>query len=282
MLVGLLGRGIQLSRSPQMHENEGDAQGIQLIYKLFDFAALDRSEEDIPVFIDGLQQSGFAGVNVTHPYKQAVIPLLDELSEGAQRVGAVNTIAFREGKRLGFNTDVTGFAESFRRGLPNAHKGVILQAGAGGAGAATAHAMLDMGANTIVIHDPDEERAEHLCGALRHSFGHERAQVATDLKSVMATADGIINATPVGMAEHPGTPIPAELIRPQHWVADIVYFPLETALLQHARKIGCAVLDGGGMAVYQAAGAFEIFTGLCADAARMRSKFLSQMTTVPT
>ncbi|KRA84701.1 shikimate dehydrogenase [Altererythrobacter sp. Root672] len=275
VLVGLLGRDIQLSRSPQMHEDEASAQGIPLVYKLFDFAALGMTEQDLPVFLETLQASGFSGINVTHPYKQAVIPLLDELSSGAERVGAVNTIAFRNGKRLGFNTDVTGFAESFRNGLPSAGVKVVFQAGAGGAGAATAYAMLEMGANTVILHDPQETRAEQLCEALRHAFGIERARVSGDIRADVSQADGIINATPVGMAGYPGTPIPVDLLRPDHWVSDIVYFPLETMLLQKASAIGCAVLDGGGMAVFQAAGAFEIFTGHKADGSRMRERFLA-------
>ncbi|MBO9519742.1 MAG: shikimate dehydrogenase [Porphyrobacter sp.] len=275
-MTGLLGRDIQLSRSPQMHEDEAHAQGLDLVYRLFDFSVLGMNEQDLPVFLETLQASGFSGINVTHPYKQAVIPLLDELSEGAARVGAVNTIAFRDGKRLGSNTDVTGFAESFRRGLPEAAMDVVFQAGAGGAGAATAHAMLAMGANKIVLYDPQEARAEHLCDALRQSFGIERAQVARDIASDITRADGIINATPIGMAGHPGVPFPTELLRPCQWVADIVYFPLQTELLRHAEAIGCAILDGGGMAVFQAAGAFEIFTGRPADGHRMRKQFLAR------
>ena len=280
VFAGLLGRDIQLSRSPQMHEDEAAAQGIRLEYKLFDFAVLGMAEPDLRAFIEELQLLGYAGINVTHPFKQAVIPLLDELSEGARQVGAVNTVAFRDGKRLGFNTDVTGFAESFRRGLPEAHTHVVFQAGAGGAGAATAYAMLKLGADTILVHDPDEKRSERLCETLRRSFGHGRARVADDLAAAAAEADGIVNASPVGMAEHPGMPIQAEFLRPRHWVADIVYFPLNTSLLRHARQIGCAVLDGGGMAVYQAAGAFEIFTGRQADADRMRARFLLRADTM--
>lgn len=276
VLAGLLGRDIQLSRSPQMHEAEAGAQGIKLDYRLFDFAALGMTEEELPAFISDLQAVGYAGINVTHPFKQAVIPLLDELSDGARQVGAVNTIAFRGGRRLGFNTDVTGFAESFRRGLPGARKKVVFQAGAGGAGAATANAMLELGADSVIVQDLNQERAEHLADALRRSFGHERASVSSHLENDIARADGIINASPVGMAAHPGMPVPGELLRTELWVADIVYFPLETELLRQAREIGCAVLDGGGMAVFQAAGAFEIFTGLPADADRMRERFLKR------
>ena len=281
VLAGLVGRDIQLSRSPQMHQEEARAQGISLDYRLFDFAALAMTEVDLPAFIKDLQGVGYAGVNVTHPFKQAVIPLLDELSEGARQVGAVNTIAFRDGKRLGYNTDITGFAESFKRGLPNASLAAVLQTGAGGAGAATAHAVLEMGANHISLFDPDAERAEHLCNALRLAHGQERASVAASVEAAVRSADGIVNASPIGMAEYPGSPIPTSALQPHQWVADIVYFPLETQLVREARERGCRVLDGGGMAVYQAAGAFEIFTGRPADAARMRQQFVARTAAVP-
>ena len=274
VLVGLLGTEIQRSRSPQMHEDEARALGIELKYELFDFAALAKTEADLPAFIEELQRSGFAGVNVTHPFKQSVIPLLDELSDGARKIGAVNTIAFRHGRRLGYNTDVTGFAESFRRGLPNVELATILQTGAGGAGAATAHAMLELGANHICLVDPDADRASQLCEALQQSYGHGRASTAPSIEEVLGSASGIINASPVGMAEYPGSPVPMDALTPHQWVADIVYFPLETELVRGAREKGCRVLDGGGMAVFQAAGAFEIFTGLRADGDRMRARFL--------
>jgi shikimate dehydrogenase len=277
ILTGLLGRNIQRSRSPQMHHDEAQAQGLDLEYRLFDFAALKMDEPDLPVFLDALEASKFAGINVTHPYKQAIIPLLDELSDDAARVGAVNTVAFREGRRIGFNTDLTGFAESFRQGMPNAELGIIFQAGAGGAGAATANALLELGAGRISVFDPEEERARLLCEKLRRTFGSDKAEVATDCAAAVYAADGIVNSTPMGMAEHRGTPVPVDLITPDKWVADIVYFPLETELLRAAKSKGCRVLDGGGMAVYQAAGAFAIFTGIAADSDRMRNRFLMQL-----
>lgn len=273
--TGLVGRNIQRSRSPQMHEDEAQAQGLDLRYRLFDFAELGKDPTDLPAFLEDLSNAGYAGVNVTHPYKQAIIPLLDKLSEGAERVGAVNTVAFRDGKRLGFNTDVTGFAASFRSGLPDARLGRVLQVGAGGAGSATANAILDLGAECLLIFDPDASRARELSENLCRTYGSERARVIEDVPAALAAADGIINATPIGMAEHPGTPISVDLLTASKWVADIVYFPLETELLRKARERGCSVLDGGGMAVYQAAGAFEIFTGRAPDAQRMRERFLS-------
>lgn len=272
ILTGLIGRGIQASRSPQMHEGEAGAQGLGLEYRLFDLAADGRDERDLPELLTALASQGYAGVNVTHPYKQAIIPLLDSLSEQAARLGAVNTVSFAGGRRTGYNTDVTGFAASFRRGLPGAAVGNVVQMGAGGAGAATAHAMADLGVGRLILFDSNRGRAETLAAAL----GRDRAAVGEDLPAAVAAADGIINTTPMGMADHPGTAIPAALLRPALWVADIVYFPLETELLRDAAAAGCRVLDGSGMAVFQAADAFTIFTGRPANPDRMRNYFAEE------
>lgn len=274
VLAGLVGRGILESRTPWMHEREGDAQGLRLLYALFDFTDRGWADDDLETLLAAAQRVGFAGLNVTFPFKQGVIGRLDELSEGAAAVGAVNTVAFRDGKRIGFNTDVTGFAAGFRHGLPGVSPGRVLQLGCGGAGSATAHALLGMlGAAQVVLCDPDPDKREALRADLAARHGAARVAVAEDGAAAAREADGILNATPIGMAKFPGLPIAASAIEPRHWVADIVYFPLETALLAEARSKGCRTLDGGGMAVHQAVDAFEIFTGLTADAARMRASF---------
>lgn len=273
ILTGLVGRDIQASRSPWMHEREADAQGVRLVYTLYDFAERGWDAHDLPRFLDAAALAGVHGVNVTHPYKQAVVPYLDGLSDGARRVGAVNTVKFADGKRIGHNTDVTGFAESIDNGLPGAAKSRVVQMGAGGAGFATAHALLDLGVETLHIFDTDPARRATLVGKLNDGFGAGRAVAGDDLTGTLARADGLVNATPVGMANYPGLPVPVEALRPELWVADIVYFPLETRLLAEARAGGCRTLNGSGMAVYQAAAAFDIFTGLTADRRRMLDSF---------
>ncbi|MES2443203.1 MAG: shikimate dehydrogenase [Pseudomonadota bacterium] len=273
-LTGLIGRDILASRSPWLHEREADAQGIRLVYSLYDFAARGWDEPDLPRLLDAAETIGVAGLNVTYPYKQAVIPLLDDLSEGARRVGAVNTIRFADGKRIGHNTDVLGFGESMRHGLPGARLESVVQVGAGGAGFATAHALLDMGVERLTLFDTDPARRDALVAKLARDFGAGRAATGADLAEELAGAAGLVNATPMGMAKYPGTPVPVELLHPALWVADIVYFPLETALLREARRRGCATLDGSGMVVYQAAAAFEIFTGATADRERMLKSFV--------
>jgi shikimate dehydrogenase len=272
-LAGLIGSGIGASLTPAMHEREGAAQGLRAIYRRLDLAALGLDAGALEELLTAAQRLGFAGLNITHPCKQAIIPLLDEMSEDARALGAVNTVVLREGKRVGHNTDWSGFAEGFRRGLPEAARRQVVQLGAGGAGAAVAHALLVLGVERLVVLDTDAGRAGQLAGALSARFGAGRAVAGEDLASAMAGADGLVNCTPVGMAAYPGLPLPAELLRPALWVAEIIYFPLETALLRQARALGCRTLDGGGMAVFQAVGAFRLFTGIEPDAARMLRYF---------
>jgi shikimate dehydrogenase len=199
--------------------------------------------------------------------------LLDELSDDAAAIGAVNTVVFSAGKRIGHNTDCFGFAESFRRGLGDVARNNVVLLGAGGAGSAVANAALQSGVGRLVIHDPDSARAVSLAGRLSNRFGPHCVATITDLAAAMAKADGLIQATPIGMLGYPGLPLPIELLRSSHWVAEIVYFPLETELLRRARALGCRTLDGGGMAVFQAAEAFRLFTGVTPDYERMLNCF---------
>lgn len=273
VLVGLLGRGIQLSRSPAMHEAEGAAQGINYQYKLFDTAGM-APDVDIEDILKSAETCGFAGLNVTFPYKVAIIEHLDELSDAARALGAVNTVVFRDGRRRGHNTDWWGFAESFRRNMAGAKCDAVLQIGAGGAGAAVAHALLEQGVGELRIFDRDPEKSGALEQRINSSAAHGRARAVSTLEEGLDGAvDGLVNASPVGMASMPGTPVPAGAILPTMWVADIVYFPLETELLRIAREKGCHVLPGSGMAVFQAVRAFEHFTGLVPDSDRMEAAF---------
>lgn len=273
VLAGLIGSGIQASRTPALHEHEGDAQGLRYLYRLIDLDPLQLDVSALPQLLEAAERTGFTGLNITFPCKQAIIPLLDELSPEARGIGAVNTVVLRGGRRVGHNTDCLGFAEGFRRGLGDVARGRVVQMGAGGAGAAVAHALLAEGVGTLVIFDVDAGRAQSLADNLNQHFGAGRAHAGKDLPGALATADGLVNTTPMGMAKLPGTPVPTELLRPALWVAEIVYFPLETQLLKDARALGCRTLDGGTMAVFQAVKAFELFSGAEADAQRMHEHF---------
>ena len=272
-LLGLIGAGIQGSRTPAMHEHEGDEQGLRILYQKLDLEPLGLTADALPDLLLAAERMGFAGLNVTYPCKQAVIPLLHELSDDARALQAVNTVVLRDGRRVGHNTDWWGFAENFRRGLPDAKRDRVVQVGAGGAGSAVAYAALTLGAGHLTVFDTDPDRAARVADSLCERFGPGRAEATADLAGALAGADGVINTTPVGMAKLPGSPVPAPLLRPDLWVAEIVYFPLETELLRQARALGAPTLDGGGMAVFQAVEAFRLFTGVTPDAARMARHF---------
>jgi len=256
-----------------MHEREAAAHGIRCVYRLLDLEVLGRSADLLALLIAAVERAGFAGFNVTHPCKQTVLAHLTSLSDEARVVGAVNTVVLRDGARIGHNTDWWAFRESMRRGLPAARLGRVVQLGAGGAGAATAYAILAMGAERLELIDAMPARAQSLARQLDSHFPG-RVHAAELTRDAIATADGLIHATPMGMAAYAGMALSAEWLHAGLWVAELVYFPLDTALLQAARACGCRTLDGSGMAVWQAVEAFRLFTGIAADPERMRRFFV--------
>lgn len=275
LLLGLVGRGIGGSRTPAMHEAEARRQGLACIYRLLDVDAMS-GEPDLATILRAVEIAGFDGLNVTFPYKVEILDHLDEIAPQARDLGAVNTVVLRGGRRVGHNTDVTGFARSVRIGLADARRERVLLVGAGGAGAAAAHALVDEGVGELVLADAAPGRAQALAERLVRNRPGARVVCVDDVGSAArAGLDGIVNATPVGMAKHPGLPVPAALLGADLFVVDIVYLPLETALLSAARRAGCRVLNGAGMAVGQAADAFALFSGRMADHAAMRATFES-------
>jgi shikimate dehydrogenase len=262
VVVGLIGSGIGASFSPALHEREAALLGFDYEYRLLDLDELERPPEDVGALVRDAQREGLRGLNVTHPCKQLVLDALDELSEEAAALGAVNTVVFDDGRRIGHNTDASGFREAFERRLPGARTGHVVLVGAGGAGAAVGHAILAAGAEQLSVVDVERERAE----ALAEALGPRAA--AADLDA-LAAADGLIHASPTGMDAHPGSAVPVELLDPRHWVAEVVYMPLETQLLADARERGCRTLDGAAMVALQAAGSLELFTGARPDRERM-------------
>jgi shikimate dehydrogenase len=273
LLVGLIGAGIQRSLTPAMQEEEAREQGLRLHYQLIDLDRGGSSVEALPTLLAAARIMGFGGLNITYPCKQAVIPLLDELSEEARAMGAVNTVVHRDGQLIGHNTDGSGWRWGFERALPQADLRRVVLLGAGGAGSAIAHAALRLGSGHLVLVDTQAARAAALAERLNELYGAGCASAGADVASALEGASGLIHATPTGMDKLPGLPLPVALLRADLWVSEVVYFPLQTALLKAARARGCATMDGGAMAVGQAVGAFELFTGLAADPARVQAHF---------
>jgi shikimate dehydrogenase len=277
--VGLLGAGIQYSSSPYLHNTEARALGLDYNQQLLDLDLLPGGVAGFASVVDRVEREGYAGLNVTFPIKQQIIPLLHELSPEARVLHAVNTVVFRGGRRHGYNTDWWGFAESFKRGLPGAALQRVAVVGAGGAGAAVAYAILQLGAAELRIYDVDSARATQLAQRMQAAFPQRSVNGCSSLAAALDRAAGLIHATPMGMAKLPGLAVPESLLHAGLWVADVVYVPLETELLRVARRLGCRTVDGSGMAVYQAAMAIELFTGVKPDAERMRTSFVSNLKT---
>jgi shikimate dehydrogenase len=274
---GLIGAGIARSLTPALQEAEAAAQGVALSYRLIDLDTEGRRPEDLPALLDRARADGYAGLNITFPCKQTVTPLLDGLSDDARAIGAVNTVMFRDGRSWGHNTDCSGWYWGFQRSLPNAPLDCVVLLGTGGAGAAIAHALMNAGVGELRLVDSDLQRAQALAKRLNQLHRGARAVAYGDAATALQGAVGLVHATPTGMDKLPGLPLPASLLHAALWVSEVVYFPLDTALLQAARARGCRVSDGGHMAVGQAVGAFELFTGRKADAARMDAHFRQQV-----
>lgn len=274
MLVGLIGANIQKSLSPALHEDALTAAGMHGHYHLMDLDRLPgRRLADL---LSAARTAGFAGVNITYPCKQSVMPLLDEVSPEARQIGAVNTVTIAgDGRTKGYNTDRIGFKRAFEEtlGKDAACGKSVLLVGAGGAGRAVAYALMDVGIQTLLIHDMDSAQASRLTAALIAHFGLGRIRIEIEAKAAISKVNGVVNATPVGMAGIPGIPIPIDTITANHWVADAIYTPLETELIKNARAKGARVMGGAGMCVHQAAETFRLFTGLAPDIRRMHRVF---------
>ena len=278
VLVGLIGANIMKSLSPALHADAFVAAGIDGYYHLMDVDQMPGRR--LPQLLDAVKAAGFAGSNVTFPFKQDVLALLDEVDREAEQIGAVNTVTIAcNGRTTGYNTDRRGFRRSFEEGLgrASADAAIVVLVGAGGAGRAVAFALMDLGAASVVLHDRDDARANTLMADLVKHYGASRCRLGSDLEGDIAAADGVINATPVGMHGFPGNPIPVSTLRSDHWTADVIYTPIETAFIKAATAKGARILTGGGMCVHQAAEAFRLFVGIEPDVARMNRTFAAAL-----
>jgi shikimate dehydrogenase len=273
ILMGLIGANIMGSLSPALFAEAFEAAGIDGFYHLMDVDRLPG--RTLPQLLDAIKAAGFAGANITYPFKQDIVPLLDVLDPTAMQTGAINTVLIApDGHTTGYNFDRPGwrnsFAESF--GRESAKGARVVQIGAGGAGHAVAFALMDLGVAQLVIHDLDHARANALCGSLATHFG-ARCRVAGDLERDIADADGIVNATQIGMRGFPGNPVPVSALNASHWCADVIYTPIETEFLKAAAAKGARVLNGAGMCVHTAVEAFRLFSGIVPDVARLHATF---------
>jgi len=264
-LTGLMGYPIAHSAAPAMHEQAATALGVHCHYQLIEVKGAGR--DDLRAMLDGVRRLGFAGVNVTFPYKEAVVDLLDELTPDARAIRAVNTIMVNDNRMVGHNTDATGFARAIAPLLTTRPRGAIALIGAGGVGKAIAFALAGLGAGEIRIFDADTDKAAQLAGQVQGGVA------VRGIAAAVNGAAGLINATPVGMLPSRDTPVPDALLHPAIWVAAAVYTPLWTPLLSAAKARGATVLTGRDLAINAAADAFALFTGMTPPVAVMGNAF---------
>jgi len=267
-VAGIIGWPVEHSLSPAMHNAAFQALGLNWCYVAFPVRP-----EHIAGAARGMRALGLAGLNVTIPHKESVMPYLDELTPAARAIGAVNTIRVAEGRLVGDNTDVRGFLDALARAgvvLPSAQALVL---GAGGAARAAVYGLLKGGAQvSILARTP--ARAERLAQDMRAAVKNADVRV---VERPPAEVNLIVNGTPVGMwPEHQEeSPLPPDIaLQPGMAVMDMIYRPLETVLLGQARRAGATPISGLDMLVGQGAAAFELWTGAPAPVEVMREACL--------
>ncbi|MBN3525850.1 shikimate dehydrogenase [Paenibacillus apiarius] len=270
-LYAVIGDPIKHSKSPLMHNAALRSMNVNGIY-----AAFHVLPHELEQAVQGIRALGIGGVNVTIPHKERVMAYLDDIDESAQVIGAVNTIVRRGGKLIGYNTDGLGYVRSLKEEMmPDLSAARILLIGSGGAARGIAYALLKEGCQELSIANRTVERAQALADDLS-PYGQIRVVPLLEAPDIDAEqADIVINTTSVGM--HPDVeaiPLNPDWLQAHLIVSDIVYNPLDTALLQAARRTGCRTHSGLGMFVYQGAIAFEMWTGKQAPAELMRREVL--------
>lgn len=269
--VALVGGGIGPSLTPALHEREGASLGLDYVYELVDLPEEDGA--DLGEVLDDLESRGVVAVNITHPYKQRVLEHVHVAGEEVVQIGSANLVLLGP-RREAHNTDHSAFRAGLEDFLGEEPRGRALQIGAGGAGLATVHALASMDFVEVVVHDLDEAAARRVVERFRpHHPGTRFSTTGGALEPVLDGVDGVVHATPTGMAAHPGAAIAPEDLPAGAWISEVVYRPLETELVARARACGLRVLDGGLMAVGQAADSIRRITGLEPDRDRMRRHF---------
>jgi len=274
VLIGLIGANIMGSLSPALFADAFEAAGLHGFYHLVDVDRLPGRR--LPQLLDAMKATGFAGTNITYPFKQDVLALIDAIDPEAAQTGAINTVAIApDGRTTGYNFDRRGWRNSFEEtfGAGSAQGATVVLVGAGGAGHAVAFALMDLGVGLLIVHDRDGARANALCTELARHFGASRCRVARDPEREIAAADGVVNATQVGMRGFPGNPVPVSALKSTHWAADVIYTPVDTEFIKAAAAKGARTMSGGGMCVHQAVEAFRLFTGITPDTARLHRAF---------
>ena len=256
--LGLIGDNIAASRSPELHRIAGTLCGLDVSYELLIPRALGT---DFETLLRSCGVGSFRGVNITYPYKEKAAGMVDISDPLVRRVGAVNTVVFGDGDPAGHNTDHSGFIAAWRERFGDAPPGNVALIGAGGVGRAIAFALLALGASELRLVDLDAAKAARLAADLREASAGTAAAGWPNAATAARDADGIVNATQLGMTGYPGSPVARAVLGRQRWAFDAVYTPVETRFGTDALAAGLDLLSGYELYFHQGVQAFRIFTG---------------------
>jgi shikimate dehydrogenase len=265
--LGLIGDNIAASRAPELHRIAGRLCGLEVSY---DLLIPKHLELTFDLVFDWARDQGYRGLNITYPYKEAVVRRLEKQDESVRLPGACNTVLFDPSGPAGFNTDYTGFQAAFRKTFKGCDPGAVALAGCGGAGRAISFALVQLGAPALHLFDTDSRRADALGKALSAGAPHINISIAESIYQACEGADGLINCTPLGMVGYGGSAFPTELTPGRRWVFDAVYTPMQTPLLQTAGAAGVSTMSGYELFFNQGVDAFHIFTGQKVDYRALR------------
>lgn len=261
LTAGLIGEHISRTRLPAALEILCAEYGYDLSFELIDSA--NRTPFDFRATVDELRSWGWTGVTVTHPFKiSAASYAADAMETAASHLGAANALIFEEDDVRGHNTDYTGFLSAWRANMGDETPGRVAMAGAGGVAAALAPALLELGAEEIALWDLDPAKAIALKAKLNN-----KVRVVSASEAIGATheADGLVNASALGMAEYPGMAFAANAIGRQKWAFDAVYTPPETLFLATARHAGVRPISGFELFKHMALRTFAAYTSVMPD-----------------
>jgi shikimate dehydrogenase len=266
--LGLIGDNIALSQSPRLHRIAGEQCGRAVTYDRLVPRELGKTFDEV---FDDCARGGYHGINVTYPYKEIAARKVKIEDDLVRSIGAVNTVLFKDGGALGFNTDYSGFAAAYRRTRGDVPPGSTCLIGAGGVGRAIAFSLVALGVEDLRIADRDLAKAESLAVALKAAKPGLHIRTGADAAALARGAEGLVNGTPVGMDGYPGTPLPRTAMGGALWAFDAVYTPVDTQFLRDATAEGLTAVSGYELFLGQGFDAWSIFTGLTIDMGRLRA-----------
>ena len=266
--LGLIGDNIAASRAPDLHRIAGRLNNMDVQYDRLIPKALNQTFDQI---FENCRDNGYQALNITYPYKEHVVSKVEIDDPMVRSIAAVNTVVFQGTSTKAFNTDYTGFIAAYEQVRAGAKPGVCCLVGTGGVGRALAFGLVKLGADEIRLFDRDSAKAQQLAYDLNALDPQTVVTAVDDLDVATANCDGLLNGTPLGMVDYPGSAFEPKTIANAAWVFDAVYTPIETMFSQNAKAAGAQIISGYELFFFQGVHAWRHFSGHDVDADKLRA-----------